>query len=1450
MIRITSFSSNKEKGKNNNGFANTPVNITTVNSGVVGVNIWGQYHDHTKDISGDMSNVGNISADGNINTTSDISARNITATGNATSNKVITGDVNSTGNITNTGDITTDGTITATGRIKTDSYISAESGYFSTELITEDFEASTANIGNLTANNITTDILTVTKAAHFYKLVIDEIKATQGQIIVTPANAEITKVEQNGNKYILYFPCINPLTREKITNNFYNDDQIVCQTFNVAEGTTYDADNKFYWARCTRVSQRPAEIQVEGQGAQTCHWIELDWTDKDPATNSVPEAGDEIVALGNRSYRTRQSAISIGAYNNPYLDNTIQAPFIIQYDGINDYDLSSHRVNVISKGYNYFKGEFYTSTGDDIEELINDVAAGTTAYLHTAYANSPDGQTNFSKTYFANAQYIGFCSNHTQSDTGLTYQDYTWARLRGENGTSASNYILTADSLSVHVKEDNTTTDEDFYIRGFQFDSNGKSEVHNRCQYTYIYETPSLNYTRNGNLPLFLSPQQDTQAYENGLKTIRYQMWNGGESDFLCQLDIPIIRDGQSGSDMEQYKLVPIAETVPIDKNGTLGIQLQYNIVHLVGSNFNNVSATSSLCVYFKPHYEQSVGNYTALSINTTTPSYTNAQYQQNWDTSSNKLQYLEIVLANQNPSSSSAKVYDKRVVYAALAPSATFQITDEIKSVVQGHTTSINGLTNSISTINQQFNQISSTVESHTTQINNIDGRVTTNETNISNITQKADSIESTVQNLKTGAKNLFNFTQCLWYNCVPFIQAYGIEGKGTLNRITNLGFDGIGGDFAVTCKMKMKTTNTNVNVNICDTNDLNQPTVRVTTEWNSYQFVIKNVNRYIGNVADTGGYNGFIDFESSDISNTNRLYVKDLMIVRGNIPSDFNYSWKDYENVNTDNIIDWSYDANIAATDERYKGYVVYKPTEYNTDDESYTDFIFANNKSLKTNTPYTLSFYAKCENPCVIQAFLYGNGGCVDGTCGMINTIDKEGEITISNLNDGVTSMRVGTHWKQFIIHWYNQNSGNRNIIAYRDSADNWDYIDTTPNLSICGVEFHEGYWDKDLLNSQSLIRQTATEIEMKVNNTGINIYDGSITLNAENTTINGNLNLKDTKQGLIIYDQYDNPKITIQNETLGTLNNFDFGADKNYKQTTSTKVITQTYNVNFEPITLGNYAAGQKLEIHNITVNTFNNQFPFDTTLSRLSYYYTIKCGNVTVATQNGNATYDRYEYSIPDYVNNQLSQSGTYTITLSFSGILSTTDLYGEFTHRLYLYARTIQPSINKIATDGAVFSSSVDKFNWFGSDQTVLRNGASAIRLKDGHLERNEYNSTHPIYSDNFSDISTTMPYSIINSLSYTATLNDGFITFSTVINQDDDAQRKLYLPLPSTCAGKKYYIKNKVGSDTQIYVGGASASDNYFIEHNSNERVNTINIDSHSTILISDGFNWMEFYC
>ena len=228
--------------------------------------------------------------------------------------------------------------------------------------------------GDIIANNIKVDNLTVNKLAHFFQLVIDEVKSSQGQIIISNAHAKIDYVEKVDGGTILWWR--HDGENYEIRNQFLGGDQILCQTFNRGQRVMHDSGvvigqwaNKYYWVVINDTRQHVKRVfpNIDGTHGEPHFYNGVIISDDDavsPKNGSfLPEIGDEIVQLGNRSNTTRQAAIIISAYNA--YDKEIKAPAIVQYDGINDFDLKSHRLNVISKGLNRFLGTCLTPDGDD-----------------------------------------------------------------------------------------------------------------------------------------------------------------------------------------------------------------------------------------------------------------------------------------------------------------------------------------------------------------------------------------------------------------------------------------------------------------------------------------------------------------------------------------------------------------------------------------------------------------------------------------------------------------------------------------------------------------------------------------------------------------------------------------------------------------------------------------------------------------------------------------------------------------------------------------------------------------------------------------------------------------------------------------------------------------------------------------------------------------------------
>lgn len=349
---------------------------------------------------------------------------------NLTSITANMGDV--TAKTENVGTLTSQ-TITNNGLIKTNQFE------------TQTLKAVSGYIQTLMSEEITTEYLEVTKAAHFFKLVIDEIKAVGGRLIITPASAEIHHVEELSDRFRCYFKANDG--KKQIYQEFEKDDQIICQTFNCSVGTSYNVSNTYYWRLCVGVSDSTITI-----GDEDFFYVDLSKTDKDKYSVSTPRSGDNIVQLGNRTKEERQAAIVISAYNDGYLDPEIKAPSLAQYQGINDYSLKGHRLNVISKGLNQFKGAYLNNAGKNLDTKIDDLSTTVTDKtsditqtidgIKTRVSNTETSISNVSKTV---------SDNKTATDKAIANTNSTITTLTQTVKNNYSTLDQKADSISSRV---------------------------------------------------------------------------------------------------------------------------------------------------------------------------------------------------------------------------------------------------------------------------------------------------------------------------------------------------------------------------------------------------------------------------------------------------------------------------------------------------------------------------------------------------------------------------------------------------------------------------------------------------------------------------------------------------------------------------------------------------------------------------------------------------------------------------------------------------------------------------------------------------------------------------------------------------------------------------------------------------------------------------------------
>lgn len=969
MINIQSFAKAKDgtsyKAISSSGFSNSK-NVTT---SLDTHNIWGQPFNGTEDVSGNLYNVGSITASGNIQTEGDIIIRQLDEENQVVNDGDLTISVKDKaatfsgkdkytfdGAIEGT-DIKANGNLDVTGASTMNGVtVNGDAAFNKNIKVKGQSKLNDVSSNNITNNDtIKTKNLEVTGSAHFFELIIDKIKAAGGAVLFTPANGfKVDIVESVTDGYKLYWQADDG-SGNQADNMWKVNDQALCMSFNQAkEGTNHNISNKYYWSLVTAVSDTNQPVSIE---EKKYHYIVISTVTKDGTVN--PEIGDTIAMLGYRGTddKKRQSAIYISAYTS--LDKGLTAPLLAQYQGINDFNLESHRKSYFDAVGAKFVGNFEVSNGQTIEDYIN---------------NKIDGAKSV-------APYIGANGNWFIWDSDTKAYKDSGVKAEGKDGASGTN--------------------------------------------------------------------------------------------------------GTNGKDAEFYKLQPVQELAVVDKNGTLGISLMYNIKHIKGNNEFTVGASNAgYYVRFKPNTSS---NYISLSLNTTAPLYTNAKFQTNYHKQGTKIEYLTVQLV------SDSLVKDTRVVPVQFAASATLEITDSIKTTVQDNTTSITDLagkvqtnTNNISTVTQKANSIESKVTSNATTINNLSGSVTSLQSDMSDVKQTASSITSTVSSMKD---------EIIGENCM-----LGLNGQGWSS---NTIYEDAGTSFH------------------CESTDWFQshPIADFTGDY-TFSFGVWGggiqikILEFTQTYYDDGIYNEYVDFVT---------YTPCKILTTSSSVS--NATLTNYATSGTSST--WTYTNAETITLAVGDNVAVRVTNSTNNRYNSIYGTVSAINTSSKSVTVKAIALLDQPNTICTLS-------------CPM----DKKDGTDINQLH---YDEKLGRYWIRF-----KESSG---------AAKTFVILFRNPSTSIIGyisrlmieesVEYPHKY-NSTGQASQSMIKQTANEIMMSVNNTYVKIGDGNITLNGD-TKVNGSLTLNDEDQGFLLLG--DGGTTEISPKSIGTYDEF---------KSKSTNVIKTHYN----------------------------------------------------------------------------------------------------------------------------------------------------------------------------------------------------------------------------------------------------------------------------------------------
>ena len=297
--------------------------------------------------------------------------------------------------------------------------------------------------------DIDTENLSVTKEAHFKKLVVDEMLSNKGAIIISSANCVVEQVTAVNTYFDVYFSN-KDRDGNSVANSWVIGDHALCLTFNgEGAGTFSDVRSRYYWRKVIAVSSNVTYL-----GA-TYHRIRLSNTTGQYDGTTEPAPGDNLVQLGYSggvsSNAYRQSAIIISAY--PTMDAGLTPPSQAFYQGIDDFALASHRYTYQDGVSNEFIGNFKVIAGGSTHDITTFFATATALGAEVTNRMNAEselrmtadqiklGVTNGWLNYISNAESVNATPN-VYDGTSSTVVDPVFGNVLQMNNTTGVDWQL------------------------------------------------------------------------------------------------------------------------------------------------------------------------------------------------------------------------------------------------------------------------------------------------------------------------------------------------------------------------------------------------------------------------------------------------------------------------------------------------------------------------------------------------------------------------------------------------------------------------------------------------------------------------------------------------------------------------------------------------------------------------------------------------------------------------------------------------------------------------------------------------------------------------------------------------------------------------------------------------------------------------------------------------
>lgn len=575
------------------------------------------------------------------------------------------GDIKNTGDITNTGNIDNTGDITNTGTIMTKN-------------------------------------LTVTGKATFFELEIQKAKAAGGMSVNSAGTFHIDAVEETEDGFV----CYQRAEKDGVTllQTCEPKDQMMCSNGmnslplqgrgdQTNDGKPHAIGNHYYWRLATEAPTKVVTHTIDGK-EEKCLKLVLSKTDRQKAENEspqdvgdIPKVGDDLVQIGNRDNKERQSVIMTCAYNS--FDGDLKAPYWVQYDGVNDYKLSTHKRTWFAANGSQVTGNFKVQSDNGGLESIEDYMKGLTTNTYKLVMSG--SQFNVKADGSLSPQFISIYAYKVQGENLTQLSPSNNVKVLVTKGESKVPLLNdNKESLAVRSDRWNLWADKDNMPDVFNVELFIKDKLVDKQK---LVDMQKIHVVRDGRNGL------DGKDGINGEK--------GTDG-----------KDGTNGKDAVSYKLIPSKEiAVAYIDSQTPRKKVKVEVGYFIQKTVGDVTTTESLYSEgLTLRADPDLGDLQASSgvygFGPVTRKYNSSE------------DIFSVTLLKGN------KILDKRTIPLVMKPKVVFdidtvngEIRSEIKTVdgnVNRFKATINETSNTVGNLEKEFTQLQMTSKEISLTVNN----------------------------------------------------------------------------------------------------------------------------------------------------------------------------------------------------------------------------------------------------------------------------------------------------------------------------------------------------------------------------------------------------------------------------------------------------------------------------------------------------------------------------------------------------------------------------------------------------------------------------------------------------------------------------------------------------------------------------------------------------------